>query len=371
MVVSLANNFECISRKFMLTIQSQFHPYTVEVSDTMAGAIQSAIEGKKAFTVIDSNVYSLYAETIEKELADRPLVKVEATEEQKSFENLTPIFLELLHLGFRKDCTLLVIGGGVIQDIGCFIATVFFRGIKWTLIPTTLLAQCDSCIGSKSSINIQNFKNQIGTFYPPHQIYLVFSLLKTLPADEIRSGLGEIIKLHLLSGKTETERVKTNLDNFSHDFASIETLILDALAIKKVYIEQDELDKGVRNILNYGHTFGHAFESATAYKIPHGIGVTLGMLTATFFSERLGMVPEGYFQDLKEFLKPYYEPYHQELSLDDLPKVLGAVKLDKKNTGTVINCILTRGEGNMEKVSLDPEKQVNPLLQEFLKEITR
>jgi 3-dehydroquinate synthase len=185
MVVSLANNFIEISRKFMLTIQSQFHPYTVEVSDTLVGAIQSASKGKKVFTVIDSNVYSLYTETLEKQLADRPFVKVEATEEQKSFENLTSIFLELLHLEFRKDCTLLVIGVGVIQDNGCFIASVLFRGIKWTLIPTTLLAQCDSYIGSKSSINIQNFKNQIGTFYPPNQIYLIFSLLKTLPADEI------------------------------------------------------------------------------------------------------------------------------------------------------------------------------------------
>lgn len=111
--------------------------------------------------------------------------------------------------------------------------------------------------------------------------------------------MGEIIKLHILSGKIETERIKIKLNKLSGNFASIETLILDALAIKKVYIEQDELDKGVRNILNYGHTFGHAFQSATAYKIPHGIWVTLGMLTATFFCERLGMVPEGYFQDLK------------------------------------------------------------------------
>ncbi|MGV2387507.1 MAG UNVERIFIED_CONTAM: hypothetical protein LVR29_01675 [Microcystis novacekii LVE1205-3] len=165
-----------------------------------------------------------------------------------------------MELGFRKDCTLLVIGGGVIQDIGCFIASVLFRGIKWILIPTTLLAQCDSCIGSKSSINIQNFKNQIGTFYPPHEIILVFSVLKTLPSDEIRSGLGEIIKLNLLVGQSEVKQMKINLQKLSSDFLEIQNLILDALNIKRRYIERDEFDKGVRNILNYGHTFGHAYE---------------------------------------------------------------------------------------------------------------
>lgn len=350
----------------MLEIQSKFHSYTVEVQETLEESLYQASAHQKVFTLVDSNVAKLYREPIEKVLKDLPLLEIEATEEQKSFEALTPIFLKLLELGFRKDCTLLVIGGGVIQDIGCFIASVLFRGIKWILIPTTLLAQCDSCIGSKSSINIQNFKNQIGTFYPPHKIYLVFSVLKTLPPDEIRSGLGEIIKLNLLAGSTEVEQMQINLERFSQDFAAIETLILDALAIKKRYIEQDEFDKGVRNILNYGHSFGHAFESATHYKIPHGIAVTLGMLAATFFSEKLTMIPEGYFKQLKEFLKPYYTPYEREIQPEQLEDILGAIKLDKKNTGTSINCILTRGEGKMEKVSLTLTNQVQPLLKEFL-----
>jgi 3-dehydroquinate synthase len=350
----------------MLEIQSQFHPYCVEVKEGLKDALTQAVKDKTVFTLVDSNVFHLYSQPIEEVLSDRPLLKIEATEEQKSFEQLTPIFLNLLELGFRKDCTLLVIGGGVIQDIGCFIASVLFRGIKWILIPTTLLAQCDSCIGSKSSINIQNFKNQIGTFYPPHEIILVFSVLKTLPSDEIRSGLGEIIKLNLLAGQSEVQQMKINLQKLSSDFLEIQNLILDALNIKKRYIERDEFDKGIRNILNYGHTFGHAYESATNYKIPHGIAVTLGVLTATFFSERLGMVESGYFDNLQEFLKPYYEPYNQELTSNILELILGAIKLDKKNTGRSINCILTRGEGKMEKVSLELENQVRPLLKEFL-----
>jgi 3-dehydroquinate synthase len=157
-----------------------------------------------------------------------------------------------------------------------------------------------------------------------------------------------------------------NLHKFSKEFEVIQMLTLDALKIKQRYIESDEFDKGIRNLLNYGHTFGHAFESATSYKIPHGIAVTIGMLAATFISERLGMIDQGYYDHLNEFLKPYYEPYNQELHDDDLEKVIKAIKFDKKNTGKMINCILTRGEGKMEKASLSLDTQLYPLLAEFL-----
>ena len=117
-----------------------------------------------------------------------------------SFEKLAPVFVWLLENGLKRDGRLLVIGGGVLQDIGCFIASVLFRGVRWEFIPTTLLAQCDSCIGSKSSINIESYKNQIGTFYAPDRVLLVTQALQTLPWDEVRSGLGEVIKLHLIAG---------------------------------------------------------------------------------------------------------------------------------------------------------------------------
>jgi len=351
----------------MFEIQSKFHSYSVEVIEILEDALSKIIKDNKVFVLIDENVFNLYSQPVEKVLKNHPMLKLEATEEQKSFEQLTSIFVKLLELGFRKDCTLLVIGGGVIQDIGCFISSVLFRGVKWILIPTTLLAQCDSCIGSKSSINIQKYKNQIGTFYPPHQIYLVFSFLKTLPEDEIRSGLGEIIKLNLLNSSSDVEKMKDNLKKFSSDFMSIQNLIIDALNIKKTYIEQDEFDKGIRNILNYGHTFGHAYESATNYAIPHGIGVTLGMLTATFFSWKLGKISEEYYNNLMQFLKPYYEPYNQELNTNLLESILQGIKLDKKNQGSSITCILTNGDGKMEKVSLSLEPDVRELMNDFLK----
>lgn len=347
----------------MITIQSKYHPYTVEVAESLGGAIAKVAETSKIFVIVDANIERLYPEAFEGLSA--PRFSIEATEEAKSYEALMPLFCQLLEAGFKKDATLLVIGGGVVQDIGCFISSVLFRGIRWELIPTTLLAQCDSCIGSKSSINIGNFKNQIGTFYPPHRVHMVYDLLKTLPHDEIRSGLGEIIKLHLLAGEKAYEEMLAPLAA-----QDLPKLILSSLKIKQAYIEQDELDRGIRNLLNYGHTFGHAYESATHYAIPHGIAVSLGVATATYISERLGMTEKGHFEHVNQLLRPYYQPFHQELGKMSAETALNAMRFDKKNTGNRINAILTRGLGKMEKVPLALE-ELQPLVKDFIEVLNR
>lgn len=348
----------------MLTIASKFHPYTVEVATDLGAILTERVPAARTFLLVDENILRLYAAPFEDWDPER-LISVEATEKQKSFEAMTPLFLRLLETGFRKDCTLLVIGGGVVQDIGCFIASVLFRGVRWELVPTTLLAQCDSCIGSKSSLNIGPFKNQLGTFYPPHAVHMVFDLLRTLPADEIRSGIGEIIKLSLIAGESAMAKLRPLLARLD-DPATLPALILEALQIKQRYIEQDELDAGIRNLLNYGHTFGHAYESATRYAIPHGIAVTLGMATATYVSERLGLLPAGAYQELDAFLRPFYNPHHLTLAQADRDAIFVALAKDKKNTGNAINAILTEGPGRMKKFPLSKDEQVKPLIADFL-----
>jgi len=352
----------------MLTIQSRSHPYNVEDFPTLSAALGAFSQNAGCFCLADQRVFSLYESDFAKALPAERTFQIEATEDQKSFEALTPIFVWLLKSGLRRDGCLLVVGGGVVQDIGCFIASVLFRGVRWELVPTTLLAQCDSCIGSKSSINIQSYKNQIGTFYPPHRVCLVPDVVKTLPPDEIRSGLGEIIKLHLLTGEKEFSNLMRYLTGHQEDTAVLAKWVLSSLQIKKSYIEVDEFDKGVRNLLNYGHTFGHAYESASHYGIPHGIAVTLGMLTATYISQKLGLVGAGYYRELKEQLRPYYVPYEKVVKSLDLDKVLGAIKMDKKNTRAGVNCILTRGAGKMEKTAVNLEQQLRPWLAEFMRE---
>ena len=350
-----------------MVIRGGSHEYPVDEISSLAEAVEKSGDPGKVFALVDEVLFQLPSSAGLQSLSPQNTLRVSASEEQKSFEKLTPLFVWLLEKGFRRDCKLLVIGGGVVQDIGCFIASVLFRGVEWHLIPTTLLAQCDSCIGSKSSINIASFKNQIGTFYPPHSVGVVFNLLDTLPIDEIRSGLGEIIKLHLLSSGADYQSLRDHLDSFdfSHP-ARLAPLIRRCLEIKKHYIELDEFDRGPRNILNYGHTFGHAYESATHYRIPHGIAVSLGVATATFISEKLGLIRTGQFAELDGFLKRFYMPYERILGTVDFESIIAAVKLDKKNTRGALNCILTSGAGKMAKQQLDLEKELRPLLAEFI-----
>jgi len=352
--------------KPLITIESSSRPYCVEEYDSLGQALDSvAAEG--TLVLVDQFIFDHYGDQIRSaNLKCLPLV---ATEERKSFEKLTPVFVWLLENGLKRDGRLLVIGGGVLQDIGCFIASVLFRGVRWEFIPTTLLAQCDSCIGSKSSINIESYKNQIGTFYAPDRVLLVTQTLQTLPRDEVRSGLGEVIKLHLIAGEEPFRRIMKLLPNVQTDATVLPECIRSSLEIKKPYIEKDEYDTGVRNLLNYGHTFGHAYESATHYAVPHGIAVTLGVLTATYVSAQMGLVAGDYFQDLKATLAVWYQPYEQKLKQLPIEAILSAIKLDKKNTKLGLHCILTRGAGRMEKIRLPTEIDLGKLIGQAIRAI--
>lgn len=351
----------------MLTIQSHSHSYTVENFDTLADTL-ATIDHSRAFYLIDQAIVTHYSTALGSITNSPRTLLVEATEEAKSFERLTPLFLSLLQCGLKRDGTLIVIGGGVLQDIGCFIATVLFRGLRWELIPTTLLAQADSCIGSKSSINIGSYKNQIGTFYPPHRVLLTPELLTTLPFDEIRSGLGEVIKLQLLHSEAAFTELMADLSTLSptNQAEVLTKWALRSMDVKQPYIETDEYDRGIRNLLNYGHTFAHAYESATHYKIPHGIAVILGMLTATYLSQRLGLVSKAHYLDLKAQLAPWHQPYGNTLLNADRQKIFQAIKHDKKNTGDAVNCILTYGPGRMEKTRVDFLNELQPAVNHFI-----
>jgi 3-dehydroquinate synthase len=352
--------------KPLLTIQSRRRSYAVEEYDSPAEALASvAVEG--TLVLIDSFIFEHYRDQIQK--TNLKCLTLLATEEQKSFEKLAPVFVWLLENGLKRDGLLLVIGGGVLQDIGCFVASVLFRGVRWELIPTTLLAQSDSCIGSKSSINIESYKNQIGTFYPPDRVLLAADFLRTLPWDEIRSGMGEVIKLHLLAGEEPFHWLSLRLDRVRTEPAVLSECVRASLLIKQPYIEKDEHDTGIRNLLNYGHTFGHAYESATHYAIPHGIAVTLGLLTATFISARMGLVSDDHFQSLRATLAPWYQPCEQKLKTLPVETILAAIKLDKKNTRQGLHCILTRGPGRMEKVRLGIELDLGKLIQQTIQAI--
>ena len=199
-----------------------------------------------------------------------------------------------------------------------------------------MLAQGDSCIGGKTSINFSTYKNQLGNFYPPSHIVVCPEFLNTLTEIDIKSGLGEMLHFFLVSSKADHEFFLKN----QHDFKKLTTRCLD---IKRSYIEIDEFDKHERLILNYGHTFGHAIESVTNNNVAHGIAVSLGMDVANFISYKKGYITYELFKRIQKTLVSIYE----NLKLPDIDKLIIALKKDKKNISNKLNCVLTKGPGNM------------------------
>ena len=231
----------------------------------------------KDVVLVDKNVQHLY------NISHDKIIIVEATEINKSIDTVLNICEKLTKFNFDKGYTLNVIGGGIIQDIGAFTAKIYKRGINWIFYPTTLLSQCDSCIGGKTALNFKEHKNQLALFSAPKEVIIDTNFLKTLKKEDITSGYGEIIKLFLMGGEYYTSKLNT---------FDIDTIIFHALSLKKAVVDYDEFELLERKSLNYGHSFGHIIEPMTNYKIPHGEAVLLGILIINKLFDNLNQVSE-------------------------------------------------------------------------------
>ena len=213
---------------------------------------------------------------------------IKSNEKAKSFTELNKIFIALKLAKLSKDSILYAIGGGVVQDIATFVSSLYMRGINWNYIPTTFLGMTDSCIGGKSSINIDSYKNLIGNFYPPKKIILISSFTKSLPFIELIGGLVESAKISFCKGNISFKnylKLTEPILKRNWSDSDINNILYETLKIKKWFIEKDEFDKSERRLLNYGHTWGHAVESATDFMIPHGHAVAMGMMASIQFSK--------------------------------------------------------------------------------------
>lgn len=209
-------------------------------------------------------------------------IYLDAIESKKNLITVEEVVTELSLKGMTKNHQLLVIGGGFLQDVGTLVASLYMRGVEWTYAPTTLAAMGDSCIGGKSSINSTVVKNLIGNFYPPREVIIDISLTSSLPQIELLAGLSEVIKICYARSFSNFEECAALLKAWesSKSKETLLSLVRLSLESKKHFVEKDEFDKGIRKHLNFGHSFGHAIESTTGYKIPHGVAVMLGMAAA-------------------------------------------------------------------------------------------
>ena len=301
---------------------------------------------ENAFFVVDEQVYQLYEQKLGDFLQGKPYFLMKAIEENKNIHEALRIAQKMLELPSKRNTVLIAIGGGIVQDVSAFIANILYRGIQWALVPTTLLAQADSCIGSKSSLNYEHYKNILGYFYPPKEIFINTNFIQTLTEKDYLSGLGEIIKCALMAGYESFLSTSSNLLSL---LAKNEPILLQeiekALQFKKNMIELDEFDRGPRNVMNYGHTFGHALESTSDYAIPHGQAVSYGMMIANEISCKRQYITAEMKREIQHTLCQIVTHGLLQSQYFSEGNYLQAMKHDKKYTGGLHTCILFHGNG--------------------------
>jgi 3-dehydroquinate synthase len=344
-------------------IKSIVHDYEVKfiegIPDTLATVVRDG-----DVVIIDKIVDSIYP-SIQQNLKNNTVLMIDAVEASKSYEGLKPVISKLIESGFRKNHRLIGIGGGITQDITAFTASTMYRGVQWLFFPTTLLAQADSCIGSKTSINFGEFKNQLGGFYPPNQIFIDMDVLDSLHHADLQSGFGEMSHYFVIAGETEFKKYKNDYSRGMEDKHVLANTIAKSLEIKKGYIEIDEFDTNERQIFNYGHSFGHAIESLTNYDVPHGIAVSIGMDMANFISVKMNILDETVRLEIRELLQQIWVGY--DIKHIDVEKFCRALAKDKKNVGKELRLILCRDYGNVFKTPVKNDSTLNKWLEEYLK----
>ena len=318
-----------------LTIQSHPKSYDVHFEKFNNDFTEDQV------VLVDANVQKLY------NIEHSKMIVIEATEANKSIDTVLSVSEKLLAYGFDKGHTLIVIGGGIIQDIGAFTAKIYKRGINWVFVPTTLLSQCDSCIGGKTALNHLKYKNQLALFSAPSKVIIDTNFLETLHPQDIASGYGEIVKLFLTGGSWYVD----NLDNFTREEA-----IFHALSIKRAVVECDEFEENERKSLNYGHSFGHVIESMTNYAIPHGIAVMLGI-----------EIINRLFTKSSQITKLVQKFTTLDLIKDiDIDKMVSKLRTDKKVTNGIISLVVVPVPGVTIFVNQLIDKSLENLVYEVL-----
>lgn len=313
--------------------------YTDDYTENVEGADDSVL-------IIDSEVYKLYNPF---NFRNQIILKVD--EQHKVLATLEEIYSKLLEYGATKSTKLFGIGGGITCDITGFVASTYMRGMKFSLIPTTLLAQADAAIGGKNGLNFSNIKNMIGCINQPDEIIIDTRFLNSLNERLVSAGFSEIIKMAFICDKELYFMLNDlDLENLNFLSTSFKKILKRAIENKIRIVINDEYDSGDRRILNFGHTIGHAIEAA--YRCQHGDAVAMGMVFSARLSERLGLIEYETVEKLINMLKKFKLPTDEEIE----PKlVIDYFKNDKKRDSSLINFILldSIGKALVKKIKID------------------
>lgn len=339
-----------------MEIVSKFKTYKVDFIENL-DFIKNAANSAETYFAIDKNIYDLYRENFGVIPEDR-LYLIDAIEQKKNIETVIDICEKMTSMPSKRNTHLISIGGGITQDITGFVANALYRGIKWTFYPSTLLAACDSCIGGKTSLNCKGFKNLLGTFYPPDEIKIYPEFFKTLTERDFLSGLGEVVKFNVMAGENGIDRIESSIkDLINRKSDVVKQFCHSSLEFKKQFIEEDEFDKGKRILLNFAHTFGHAFETSSNYGIPHGSAVAMGMIVANRISVSRGILGEKFTKRIENVCKKILT---LEIKSDWLrfDKIISAIRKDKKQVDEHLRAVLMSQDLTLSIVTDVKEKEI-------------
>lgn len=299
----------------------------------------------KVFVIVDQNTKKLCYPLVKPVLPKHKLVTIPAGEPFKVLSTCETIWEAMTEEELDRHALVINIGGGVIGDMGGFCASVYKRGIDFIQIPTTLLAQVDASVGGKLGIDFKGLKNHLGVFQIPNSVLIDPIFIQTLPEREIRSGFAEIIKHCLIADGKKWNEIK-NKDFQNQDWAD---LIAHSVEIKKQVVEQDPTEKGLRKILNFGHTLGHAVETYflekdVHHRLFHGEAIAVGMIMEAYLSLKKGLISESILLEIEEFI---FATYGKVLIQDeDVDSILALTRQDKKNRGSQVRFSLIDGAGS-------------------------
>ena len=333
-----------------LTINCKTYSYDVIIQRNILNNVSEYLSlQRKVLILTDDGVPSEYVLKVSSQCLNPIIVTVKQGEQSKNIDNYQLVMNTLIENGFTRTDCLVSIGGGVVGDLGGFISSTYMRGIDFYNIPTTLLSQVDSSIGGKTAIDYNGIKNIIGSFYTPKCVLIDPNTLKTLDKRQLHAGLVEAIKMACTCSSSLFEIISKskNLEN------DIDEIIFQSLQIKQKIVEEDLEEKGLRRVLNFGHTLGHIIESASNYSLLHGECVGIGMLS--FSSDKAR-------KQIKKLLKKYNLPTSYDLSLKDIEEYLIH---DKKKTGDYIWIVSVENIGSYELKKIKIDELYNKLKEEF------
>ncbi|MEM7658612.1 MAG: 3-dehydroquinate synthase [Bacteroidota bacterium] len=314
----------------------------------------------QVLVLVDPNTHQHCYPRLRSHLPTHQIVKIPAGESHKTLATCEKIWQQMTDLALDRNAIVLNLGGGVIGDMGGFVAATYKRGIDFVQVPTTLLSQVDASVGGKLGVDFRGFKNHIGLFKEPQGVFIDPDFLNTLSVRELRSGFAEVIKHHLIYDAPAWAELVTVQDLSSLDWSQ---LVRHSVDIKERIVAEDPFEKGLRKALNFGHTIGHAIEShylESEAPLLHGEAIAIGMIAESFLSMKAGHLNPSAYDQIQQFFLRHYG--HVSLDPEAYPAIWERMKNDKKNLGGKVLCTYLDGIGTpLVNQSIEQERALDAL----------